>query len=201
MAIEVLFVTDVSTYSGSKKLPVLVIIILLSVSFIPGCITNDDDDENHQKPYEGKKILFINSYHEGYEWSDGISAAINESFEDTGVELRFFYMDTKRNPEEDFKNQSAHDAKAVLDFFDPDVVITSDDNAFKYLIMPYYRNATLPFAFCGINWDISAYEGAPYTNTAGMIEVVPIVELVDCLKNYSSGTRIGYLSIDSLTVY
>ncbi len=156
---------------------------------------------DHMKPYEGKRVLFVNSYHAGYEWSDGISAAINESFEGTGVELRTFYMDTKRNPEEDFKNQSAHDAKAVIDFFDPDVVITSDDNAFKYLIMPYYTNATLPFVFCGINWDLSAYEGAPYTNTAGIFEVVPIESLVDTLKEYGNGTRIGYLSIDRLTMH
>lgn len=158
-------------------------------------------EKDHMKPYEGKKILFINSYHEGYEWSDGISAGINESFGATGVELRSFCMDTKRNPEEDFKNQSAHDAKTVIDFFDPDVVITSDDNAFKYLVMPYYRNATLPFAFCGINWDLSAYEGAPYTNTAGILEVVPIESLVDTLKEYGNGTRIGYLAIDRLTMH
>ena len=191
--------TTKRSFARENKFPMLMIIVLLLMSFSPGCL--DDDDDDKEKPYEGKKVMFINSYHEGYEWSDGISAAINTSFEGSGVELRSFSMDTKRNPEEDFKNQSALDAKAAIDAFDPDVVIISDDNAFKYLVMPYYSDSTLPFVFCGINWNISAYDGAPYTNTAGMIEVVPIVDLVDTLKEYSNGTRIGYLSIDRLTMH
>ncbi|HHO76243.1 MAG TPA: hypothetical protein ENN05_07415 [Deltaproteobacteria bacterium] len=50
-----------------------------------------------------KKILFVDSYHEGYAWSDGIAAGIKEILSGTGVELNIFHMDTKRNGTEDAK--------------------------------------------------------------------------------------------------
>ena len=46
-------------------------------------------------------------------------------------------------------------AKAEIDAFKPDVVIAADDNASKYLIEPYFKDAALPFVFCGVNWDAS----------------------------------------------
>ncbi|MCX9013112.1 MAG: ABC transporter substrate binding protein, partial [Candidatus Methanoperedens sp.] len=82
--------------------------------------------------------------------------------------------------------------------FKPDVVIASDDPAFKYVIMPYYRDATLPFVFCGINWDVSIY-GGPYKNTAGMIEVSLTPQLISYLKEYSKGDRIGFIAGNTTT--
>ena len=36
--------------------------------------------------YTGKRVLCINSYHEGYEWSDGIERGIHSVLDGTGVE-------------------------------------------------------------------------------------------------------------------
>ena len=88
--------------------------------------------------YTGKKILYIDSYHEGYVWSDGITQGIQQEFQGTGVELKIHRMDTKRNAEEASKKQAAQEAKAVIESFQPDVVIASGDNVSKCLIMPYY---------------------------------------------------------------
>ena len=48
-----------------------------------------------ETPY---KVLVINSYHDGYEWSDSIMAGIISVFEDSNVNAELFieYMDTKR---------------------------------------------------------------------------------------------------------
>lgn len=148
--------------------------------------------------FKGKKVLYIDSYHEGYAWSDGITQGIEETLEGTGVELKIHRMDTKRNIDEDFKEEAAKLAKEEIEDFEPDVVITSDDNAFRYLVMPYYRDADLPFVFNGLNWDASVYE-APYSNTAGMVEVSLTMELIEKLKKYANGSRVGYLSADVLT--
>jgi hypothetical protein len=72
---------------------------------------------------------------------------------ESGIELKVFRMDTKRNADEAFKKDAALKAKAEIEAFKPDVVIASDDNASKFLIEPYYKNASLPFVFCGVNWD------------------------------------------------
>jgi ABC-type uncharacterized transport system substrate-binding protein len=64
--------------------------------------------------------------------------------------------------------------------------------------MPYYKDANLPVVFCGINWDASIY-GAPYKNTTGMVEVSLTVQLIEDLKKYARGSRIGYLSAETTT--
>lgn len=145
-----------------------------------------------------KKILYIDSYNEGYAWSDGITDGINHVIKRTEIELRIHRMDTKRHRSESFKQQAALKAKRLIETFRPDVVITSDDNAAKYLIMPYYRNSIIPFVFCGINWDASVY-GLPCDNVTGMIEVAPVPQLIDYLKRYAKGNRVGFLAPNLLS--
>jgi ABC-type uncharacterized transport system substrate-binding protein len=148
--------------------------------------------------HAGKKMLYIDSYHAGYAWSDGILSGIQLGLEGTGIDLKVIRMDTKRNPSEDFAKQAALESKTEIDDFGPDVVIASDDAASKYLIMPYYKDADLPFVFCGVNWDASEY-GFPCKNVTGMVEVSSIDELVNYMGRISEGSTIGFLTEDKLT--
>jgi hypothetical protein len=152
------------------------------------------------------KLLCVNSYHAEYEWSAGIIQGVLDElgitrFDDGTydarqgpVELEFFHMDTKRNPAESFAEAAALAAQKRIEEWDPDVVIVIDDNAFKYLVVPYYQNSERPFVFCGVNWDVTHYEGAPFDNTTGMLEVALLVPLVEHLQQYAKGPRIGFLS-------
>ena len=149
-------------------------------------------------PLTDKKILFINSYHQGYEWSDGITQGIEETLKNTPVELKTVYMDTKRQRNKEKIKAMALKMKQVIDDFKPDVVIASDDNASKYVIKPYYKDASLPFVFCGVNWDASPY-GFPFSNVTGMEEVSLIKAIVHNLQAYTKGERIGLLSIDAIS--
>ncbi|MCB1760934.1 MAG: hypothetical protein KDI68_14280 [Gammaproteobacteria bacterium] len=148
--------------------------------------------------FDGKKVLFIDSYHEGYPWSDGITAGVKQGLAGSGVELKVIRMDTKRNKDEAFKVEAAAKAKSTIDAFKPDVVIAADDNASKYLVQPNYKDAGLPFVFCGVNWDASGY-GYPYANVTGMVEVSGAKELVDLLKGFAKGSRVAFLAEDTLT--
>lgn len=148
--------------------------------------------------YTGKRILFINSYHEGYEWSDGVEKGIHSILDDSGAEVKFVRMDTKRNPEESFAKQAGKQVKAEIDAFKPDVVIAADDNAQKYVIVPFYKGSSLPVVFAAVNWDASAY-GFPTSNVTGMIEVELPGQLVEQLKAYAQGDRLAYLTVDSET--
>ncbi len=154
------------------------------------------------------KVMFINSYHAGYEWSAGIIQGALDQLQVTQnadgtldcrqspVELRLHHMDTKRNTDEAFIKTAALKARGQIEDWNPDVVIVADDNAFKYLVMPYYKNTARPFVFCGINWDVSHYDNAPYDNTTGMIEVALFKPLLEHLRKYAAGDRIGFLSGD-----
>ena len=79
--------------------------VLLLAGFLAACGTTtaaleeelaNGNGEGYES-YAGKKIVWVNSYHEGYEWSDGIGAGIEEVLADTDVDLKVILLDTKRN--------------------------------------------------------------------------------------------------------
>jgi ABC-type uncharacterized transport system substrate-binding protein len=146
----------------------------------------------------GKKVLFVNSYHEGYAWSDGEEKGARLVLEAAGVKVEFQRMDVKRHQgDAAFTKAAALEAKARIETGKPDLVILADDPAVKELLVPYFKNAKLPFVFCGVNWEAGKYGlGA---NTTGMLEVALVKELLAGLKDYAKGGRIGFLTVDSET--
>ncbi|MFH2063686.1 MAG: ABC transporter substrate binding protein [Pseudomonadota bacterium] len=151
----------------------------------------------HSMATAKNKILFIDSYHEGYEWSDGVTQGIQSILKDT-AELKIYRMDTKNNPSPEFAQKAAEEARRLIDQWQPDVVIAADDNASKYIIKPFYVGKDLPVVFCGVNWDSSLY-GFPTKNICGMEEVSLVEPLLQQMKNYAKGDRIGYLAVDDET--
>jgi len=148
---------------------------------------------------QGGKILYVDSYHIEYAWSADITKGVRSVLAGRDdIELRVVRMDTKRNKSEDFKKKAALKVKKIIDQWRPDVVIASDDNAAKYLIVPYYLGGDLPFVFCGLNWDASVY-GFPAKNVTGMVEVSLFKPLLDVLRGFARGPRVGYLASDVIT--
>lgn len=82
--------------------------------------------------------VYISSYHQGYAWSDELETSLRNILKDHCL-IKQFNMDTKRNKDEGFIQQKAKEAKALIDKTQPAVVITSDDNAAKYVIAQYYN--------------------------------------------------------------
>jgi ABC-type uncharacterized transport system substrate-binding protein len=129
------------------------------------------------------KIFYINSYHVGFASNDEIMAGIKETLADKNVELEIFIMDTKRNPDENFIQKKAEEALQRIKDFKPDVIIASDDNAVKYAIAPHFKNGPIPVLFCGVNWSCEQY-GLPTKNVTGMLEILPVEEIISTLQNY-----------------
>lgn len=179
-------------------------ILLFMASIIAGCSTptstasGSDAGVSEQAAYTGKKIVWVDSYDESYAWSVGIENGIRNKLADSGADLKVIHMDTKRNTSEDFGQDAALAAKAEIEAFAPDVVIACDDNAQKYLVVPYLKDTKLPVVFCGVNWDASPY-GYPTDNITGMIEVDQVRQMNDLLTAYANGDRIAYLTGDSAT--
>ncbi|MDM8545208.1 ABC transporter substrate-binding protein [Candidatus Venteria ishoeyi] len=149
-----------------------------------------------------KKILFINSYHQGYAWSDGIIEGVRSVLDNPtlktqfkqGLKLEMIEMDTKRNHDEQFRQKAALRVKNKIESFQPDVVIAADDNASRYVIKAYYQDSDLPFVFCGLNWDSSIY-GFPYKNVTGMEEVSLLPQVLNHLKTYAKNKKsIGFIA-------
>lgn len=145
-----------------------------------------------------KRVLYVDSYHQGFPWSDGITEAIQSVMEKEDVTLKIIRMDTKRNTSDAYKKGVALEVKKMIESFRPDVVIASDDNASKYVIVPYYKDSRIPFVFCGVNYTADAY-GFPFSNVTGMVELPPAVKLIYSLKHFARITKVGYLAADTLT--
>ncbi len=142
----------------------------------------------------GKKVLYLNAYHQGYAWSDEIQKAIETRLGSAGAELKTILMDTKNAPAGGAAK--AEEAKGLIETWKPNVVIVSDDNPMKLVVKPYLKDAATPVVFCGVNWDGSAY-GLPYRNTAGMYEVALVQQLVATLRKHAKGDRVGLLAGDN----
>ena len=144
------------------------------------------------------KCLYVSSYHRGYAWSDGVEQGLRKVL--TGnCEIRQIDMDTKRNKSVEFKQSAASEVKHEIETWQPDVVIVSDDNAAKYVVKQYYRDADIPFVFSGVNWTVKEY-GFPYSNVTGIIEVAPLKVMLTNAIKYSGGAKKAiYLGADTLT--
>jgi len=150
------------------------------------------------QPALGKKCLFVSSYHQGYAWSDGVERGLRTVLTDK-CEIKQFDMDTKRNKTEEYKQGIALKTKQLIDNWKPDVVITADDNAAKYLIQPYFKDHQIPFVFCGVNWTAAEY-GFPYSNVTGMVEVAPIYPLLKKVQDLIPGAgKAIYIGANTLT--
>ncbi len=171
-------------------LPMLVIVFI----FVPLDI--------YAKSETIKKVLYVNSYHSGYDWSDDITKAIKQTISDSAMKIDFkvIEMNTKLNYSEKFKIKAGLKVKHLIESFNPDVVIVSDDNAAKYVIVPYYLNSSLPFVFCGINGSAKLYNFSN-KNVTGMLEVTFVPQLIEVIKKYSKGNRIVYFNDDTLSSY
>ncbi len=143
-----------------------------------------------------KKVLNISSYHQGSQWSDGITRGIESRLLVEDVDLETYYMDAQRNRSPIHIERVSAQIKNLIDSTQPDAVIVADDIAVRYVLESYYKNASIPFVFCGVNWDASIY-GLPYQNATGMLETSFIKSIVDLLSQYAAGKRIGLLSIDT----
>jgi hypothetical protein len=148
-----------------------------------------------------KKALFINSYHEGYAWSDQEEKACLTVLNGAGVQTKSFRLDTYRQKAPEYLTKVSAEAKALIDEWKPDVVVVADDPVMKGVYAPFYKGKELPFVSIGVNWDATAY-GLPdpaVKNFAAMLEVCPIKELVAEMNKLKPGKSIGFLAADALT--
>ncbi len=179
-----------------KNTRFVIIIIIVMITF--SLFAQEPSSEKKASPYLGKKVLFVNSYHAGYGATPQKIESALSILKSADVDVHVAHMDTKRNRSKVFKKQAGLKVKAEIKQWKPDLVIAADDNASKYLVEPYYKNADLPFVFIGVNWDASKY-GYPYKNATGQIEIEPIKSLILKLVQFSQGKRVGILTLDSLT--
>lgn len=120
--------------------------------------------QNVNKPKENN-ILVLQSYHQGLEWTDNISAGIQSVFEDrSDVNLLFEYLDTKRNYSSEYFEALTVMYKAKAQQNPYSIIIACDNAAFDFMRMysdEYYPG--VPVVYCGVNnLDIELLKNVPH---------------------------------------
>ncbi len=167
----------------SKQVAEILLISLFVPTFFQSCRQSDNAK---------KKIVYINSYHQGHPPSDEITAGLMENLPADSFEIFAYFMDTKRNPSQDYIEIRASDLLDTINEIEPDLLVVSDDNAVKYLVGPHLQDKDMPVVFCGVNWSADQY-GLSRNNITGILELLPVEETMATMKSY-------YPSMQSLLV-
>lgn len=100
------------------------------------------------------RILFINSYHRGYSWSDGIEDGLREQLNASGkkIELSIEYLDSRRFSYGAQIEPLAQAMAVKYASYRPDLIVVSDNAAFDFAIQHRARLfPKQPIVFCGYN--------------------------------------------------
>ncbi len=144
-----------------------------------------------------KKLFIIHSYEDGHicgqPQHDGAIDAIEEAGFTLGNDLIIdtYFMDTKRkNNTPALIAEQAANAREKLNQFDPDVVLTLDDNAFKTVALEAAGNTTA-YVFSGLNGQPEMYNNIkpfmtsrknPAGNITGVYEKLYVREAIQVLS-------------------
>ena len=137
-------------------------------------------------------ILYINSYHDGYGSSDEITKGIKETLSGKDVNLKILYMDSKRNSDPVYLKQISGTISNMILKDPPKVIITSDDNAVKYIVSTHLKDLSVPIVFCGVNWSAEQYD-LPSDHVTGILEILPFKEGIEWARRYFPDLKKVYI--------
>jgi len=136
------------------------------------------------------RLLVVHSYHQDQqEHVVEMTRGITEALAGADCEIRFFHMDTKRQTTTQWKRDAGDRARQLVDEYQPQVVITMDDNAQEYFARDYARATPPPyFVFGGVNADPQQY-GFPTAHITGVIERPNVSESLHLLQKIKPGVK------------
>ncbi len=116
------------------------------------------------------RVLILHSYDTEYIWTRDINVGLNRVLQSKLYTFRWHYMDTKRNPDEAFKQRAGTLARRIIDDWSPSLIIAVDDDAHRYAVKLYANHPTIKIVFAGINGDIAPYGYDKARNVTGILE-------------------------------
>lgn len=148
------------------------------------------------------KVLYLNSYHEGYKWSDDIYTGIRSvlPLEDPRFTLRIEYMDTQSTADPAYLEQLLKTYRLKYADGDFDLILASDDAAYRFLLAHGQELfPDVPVVFCGVNaFDPASLKGHP--NFTGVAEGYDILSTIKTAAAMTPGIdTVYYVNDNTLT--
>ena len=178
-----------------REIITLIITIFLLLSY--GSISRDT---LASEIIDEKNILILNSYHEGFTWSEEETDGILDSLSESGTNLSIMieYMDWKHFPNMD-------NLRYLYDYYSfkyqnkkIDVIIATDDVALKFALgnrEVLFSNA--PVVFCGVNQNNIDSITKYYDRVTGAVEIIDPTETIETALNINPSLKKVYLLYDN----
>jgi ABC-type uncharacterized transport system substrate-binding protein len=124
------------------------------------------------------RILILHSYDDTYSWvrdiNIGLKRVLNQEF---NYKIRWYYMDTKRNPDQEYKTSAGIAARRTIEKMHPDVVIAFDDDAQAFATRHFIDHPKIKIIFSGVNNQAEDYGFDQASNVTGVLERLPLAAL------------------------
>ena len=128
-----------------------------------------------------RNVLFLNSYENGYSWSDNIIHGVKEHFSKSpyNVDLQVEYMDSKRHASEAMQSMLLTLYEYKFRDIHFDAIISSDNYAYDFLqkhARAFFPG--VPIIFCGVN-DLKEKDIRQRDLFSGIIENIDAVSTIN----------------------
>lgn len=153
-----------------------------------------------------KNVLILNSYHDGYAWSDTILKGIRSGFEKSGknVYLQIEYMDMKRYDSQQNYEILYNYYKYKFKSTHFNVILVSDNNAYDF-VNAYGEELFpgTPIVFCGVNYV--KVEDVPFRHKmTGVLEEFDVLYNINLALRFHPGKKrlvvIGDRSVTGIAI-
>lgn len=139
--------------------------------------------------YNEKNVLVLNSYHEGYTWTDDLTRGIHDVFANQmNVSVFIEYMDTKRFNVETYLGELDRVYKAKYTPIGLDLILCTDNNALDFIIDHYGEPPYIcPVVYCGVsNYEEYRLDTLPFY---GITELINFEDDVNCILQVLPETK------------
>jgi len=124
------------------------------------------------------RVLILHSYDLEYSWVRDVNVGLNRVLRGKAYNIRWHYMDTKRNPSNTFRERAGLLARRIILDWKPDLIIAVDDDAQKYAAMHFAMDANdwkkaehkVQIVYVGLNGEAHPYGYDTAVNTTGVLE-------------------------------
>jgi len=169
--------------------PFLLAVLALSVLLAPA--TGRASDR--------KQILLLNSYHQGFQWTDDVGQGLTEVLRprETGIVMHMEYMDTKRveynaHYEQQLLNIYVHKYKDVA----LNLILATDNAAYDFLLRHHTELfPNIPVVFGGVNF-FRPDQLKNHPMFTGVAEVLDARQTIDCALKLRPDTKTVYVVND-----
>lgn len=148
-----------------------------------------------------KHVLILNSYHQGYKWTDEAVLGIRGALGDSDIQVKFYieYMGTKWAFDRPYFDRLYETYRLKYKDIHFDLIAATDNDAFDFLIA--HRNdlfGEIPVVFCGVNWFVPEMMKGR-TSFTGVNEDADIESNFDLMLRLHPKTKHIYVVVDLTT--